>query len=74
MLVRVKTFPQSSQEKVVKKTEDKFDIYVKAKPKEGEANERALKLLAGELGTDIKNLKIIKGAKGRNKIVKLLTP
>ncbi len=73
MLIRVKTFPGSPREKVVQILADKFEIYVKAKPKEGEANERALALLAGCLKTERKNLKIIKGARERNKIVKLLT-
>lgn len=69
MLIKVKTFPQAKEEKIIKKDEDKFEVYVKEKAKEGKANERVLALLGRELKT--KNLKIIKGARERSKIVRV---
>ena len=46
-------------------------VKVRAKPKEGEANEAVLALLAKALGTATSRLHMLRGATGRDKLVQL---
>ncbi|TFG35953.1 MAG: DUF167 domain-containing protein [Parcubacteria group bacterium] len=71
MLIKVKVFPKSKKEEVVKKSEDSFEIRTKEKPERGEANESAIALLASFLKITRKKIRIIKGSKQRNKIFRI---
>ena len=44
MLIKVKVFPRSKDQKVIKKSEDSFEIKVKALPQKGKANQETLKI------------------------------
>jgi uncharacterized protein YggU (UPF0235/DUF167 family) len=46
-------------------------VKVRAKPKDGEANEAVLALLARALGIATSRLRMLRGATGRNKLVQL---
>ena len=46
-------------------------VKVRARPKDGEANEAVLALLAGALGTATSRLRMLRGATGRDKLVQL---
>jgi len=46
MLIKVKVFPNSKKEEVIKKSEDSFEIKIKEKPEGGRVNKKALKLLS----------------------------
>ena len=46
-------------------------VKVRAKPKEGEANEAVLALLAQALGIAASRLRLLRGATGRDKLVEL---
>ena len=46
-------------------------LKVRAKPKEGEANEAVLALLARALGVATSRLRMLRGATGRDKLVQL---
>ena len=70
MLIKVKTYPQSKKEKVVKKTDDSFEIFVKEKPEQGRVNQKLQKILAKHFGLAEKSVKLIKGHKQKNKIFK----
>lgn len=72
MLIKVKVFPAAKKCNVVKKSKDGFDVWVKAKPFQGRANAEARELLADFLNVDIKNIKIVKGSKNRNKIFEII--
>lgn len=71
MLIKIKVFPDSKKEKIVKLGEDRFEIRVREKAKEGRANQRAIELLAEFLGISPDKIKIVKGAKKQNKILKI---
>jgi uncharacterized protein YggU (UPF0235/DUF167 family) len=40
MFLKVKVFPNSKKEEIIKKSEDKFEIKVKEKAEEGRVNKR----------------------------------
>lgn len=46
-------------------------VKVRAKPHEGEANQAVLALLARALGTSTSRLQMLRGATGRDKLVRL---
>jgi uncharacterized protein (TIGR00251 family) len=71
MLLHVRVAPRSSKNEIVKMPDGTLKIKLHAPPVEGAANEELIKLLSEEYNTPKSSIKIIKGAKGKNKIVSL---
>ncbi len=67
-LIKVKVFPGSKKREVVKKSEDSFEVKVKAKPVRGEATKETIIALADYFNIPESRVRLIKGAKQRNKI------
>lgn len=65
MKLHIKLHPNSSQEKVEKISEDKYEIWIKEKPIEGKANIELVKILKKYFKKDVK---IVNGLKSKNKI------
>ena len=65
----VKWKPGSSQEKIIKNSNNELTIYLRAKPHDGEANEALIKLLSKYFDTPKTSIKIVHGAKSRNKTI-----
>ena len=72
MYLKLKVHPNAKENKILQRTEDSFEIFVRAKPVEGKANEVCLDLLAKFLGVPRSKIHMIRGALSRNKIVELL--
>ena len=72
MFLKVKVFPNSKKEEIIKKSEDKFEIKVKEKAEEGRANKRVKEVLARYLNISEEKLILIRGAKQKNKIFKIV--
>lgn len=72
MLIKVKVKTKSKKDSVEKISEDRFLVETSAKPERGSANKEVLNLLSEFLGIERKRLKIIKGSRERNKIVKIV--
>jgi len=68
MLIKVKAFPGSKKQEIIKKSEDAFDIHVRAKPIGGAANQAVIEVLCEYFGLNEKEIKMVKGFKDRNKI------
>ena len=68
MLIKVKAFPASKKEEIIKKSEDAFDVHVRAKPIGGAANQAIVSALSAYFGLNEKEIKMVKGFKERNKI------
>ncbi len=68
MLIKVKVFPNSKKQEILKKSDDSFVIKVKAKPKKGEANREVARTLAAYFNFPESEIRLIKGFKERNKI------
>ncbi len=73
MFLKVKVFPGSKKTGVIQKGEDSFLIKVKAKPKQGKANQEMRELLANYLHLSLKQVHIIKGRQQKNKIVHIVS-
>jgi len=71
MLIKVKVFPSSGKEEIIKKNQDSFEIWVKEKPIQGQANRAVISALAGYLKIPQENIRLIKGFKQRNKIFEI---
>jgi hypothetical protein len=71
MLVKIKVFPSSKNREIIKKSEDSFDIKVKEKPKNNEANLAVFEVLAEYFHIKHSQILLIKGAKERNKIFEI---
>ena len=72
MFLKVKVFPNSKKEEIIKKSEDEFEIKVKEKAEEGRANKRVKEVLARYLNVSEEKLILIRGARQRNKIFKII--
>lgn len=66
--IKIKTHPGSSREKIVKISEDNYEIWIKEKPLDGKANAYLEKFLKKEFK---KPVKIISGLSSRNKIAEI---
>jgi len=72
MFLKVKVFPNAKKEIIIKKADNEFEIKVKEKATLGKANEKARKILARHLNISEGKLILIRGAKQRNKIFKVI--
>lgn len=72
MLIRVKVFPDSNKDEIIKKREDSFEIKVKEKAEQGKASEKVLNILSSYLGVEKNIFRLIKGGKSRSKIFEII--
>ena len=68
MLIKVKVFPNSKKEEVIQKSPDSFQIKVRAKPIEGQANRAVTEALASFLKLPTNKVRLVRGFKTRNKL------
>lgn len=71
MLIKVKVFPCSKRQGVIKKSQDSFEIKIKEKPIQGNANKAVIRALMDYFQISESKIKLIKGFKKRNKIFKI---
>jgi uncharacterized protein (TIGR00251 family) len=71
MLIKVKVFPNSKKDEIVKKKDDEFEVRAKEKAEEGRANREVIKVLADYFKIDELKIRLIKGSKERNKIFEI---
>jgi uncharacterized protein (TIGR00251 family) len=71
MLIKVKVFPKSKKAEVEQKSEDSLLVFVKSEAKENKANFEMLELVSKHLGIGISKIRIVKGSKEPNKIIKI---
>jgi len=67
MLIKVKVWPKSKKEEIVRKSEDSFEIRIKEKPVQGQANRAVVKLLSRYFKISEKRIRLIRGYRKRNK-------
>jgi len=71
MYLRVKTYPNSKKEKIIKKPEDSFEVYVSEKAERGLANKAVISALAVYFKVPAGKVRLVKGSKSRNKTFKI---
>ena len=70
----IKVLPRSSQNKIIGKMSDgTLKIKLTAPPVDGEANKKLIELLSKEFKVAKSRIKIIKGLRGKNKVVEIET-
>lgn len=72
MLINVKVVPQSGREEL-KEEDSSFKVWLKGPAEEGRANAALIKVLSKHFGVPAERVKIIRGLKGRKKVLKILT-
>lgn len=68
MKLKIKLHPNSSQEKIEKISDDKYEVWIKEKPIDGKANIALEKFLKKYFNNPAK---IIKGLKSKEKVVEM---
>ena len=71
MLIKVKVFPNSKKEGILKKSEDSYEIKVKQRPVNGKANKAVFEILSAYFKIPKVKIKLMKGFKIRNKVFKI---
>lgn len=71
MLIKVKVFPNSKKEEVIRKNKDSFLIKVREKPVGGKATKAAIQALSLFLNMPKNKIRIVKGLRERNKIFEI---
>ncbi len=71
MLVKVKVIAGAKKEKIIKKDNNSFEVWVKEKPIKGTANRAVLNCLTNYLKLDKEKIRLIKGFRERNKIFEI---
>ncbi len=69
MKLKVKIHPSSTQEKIVKISDDELEVWIREKPIDGKANSYLEKFLRKYLG---KKCKVVAGFTSRIKLIELL--
>jgi len=70
ILINVRVIPSSSRERVVQE-ENRLKLYVSAPAESGRANKALIELLSGYLKKRKTDITIIRGARSRNKVVRV---
>ncbi|MGB2579967.1 hypothetical protein AAIR98_001886 [Elusimicrobium simillimum] len=68
MYIKVKVHADSKQNKLVKKSEDAYEVWVKAPAERGLANDAVREIISREINIEAKRLRLIKGATSPAKI------
>ncbi len=68
MKIKIKLHPNSKQEKIVKLTEDSYEVWIKEKPIDNKANVYLEKYLKKYFKKDVK---VVKGLKSKKKVIEI---
>jgi uncharacterized protein len=71
MLIRVSVTPNAREARVVRVSEDYFEVRVDERPVGGRANKRLLEILAEHFNIPISRITILKGTKTRDKTIQI---
>jgi uncharacterized protein (TIGR00251 family) len=72
MLIKVYVTPNAREARVVKVSDDHFEVRVDEKAVDGRANKRLLEILAEHFNVQKSRISILKGTKTRNKLVQVI--
>lgn len=71
MRLKIKAFPKSSREEIIRK-DDIVKVYVKAAPDKGKANKAVISLIAKEFKVKKSSVSIVSGETSRNKVLEII--
>jgi len=70
-IINIRVEPRSSREKVIEMSKDKYKVYTHKPAANGEANNALIELVADYFRVKKNTVSIVKGAKVRDKVVKI---
>ncbi len=71
MRISVKVHTKSSQQKVVKGFDEKYDVYLRQAPVDNKANKALVEILAEYFDIKKRGIRIVTGRASRNKIIEI---
>lgn len=71
MRIAIKVVPGAKTEKIEVSSEGNIKVWVRAKPKENEANFAVINLLADHFKVSKSQIRIVSGLKSRNKLIEM---
>ena len=71
MLLKLKIKTNSKENKIEKRKDDEFRVFVKVKPEQGMANQKVLELVAEYLHVPRNKISLIKGHTAPSKIIEI---
>ena len=71
MIIQVKAKPASQEEKIIKISDNEFEVWVKEPPIQGRANRAIIKALAGYFKVPSSSVRIISGYTSRLKVISI---
>jgi len=71
-LIKVKVFPNSKEEEIIKKSEDSFEVKVRERPVKGLANKAVIGALSFYFKVPASQVRLVKGFRERNKIFEII--
>jgi len=71
MLIKVKVFPNSKKEEIIKKSEDKFEVRIREKPERRLANNAVIRILTSYFNISKSKIRLVKGFREKNKIFEI---
>ncbi len=69
MIIKIKVYPNSGREEIIKGSDDSYRVYLKKPACDNKANIELIKFLKKYF---MKDIKLIKGLKSRDKIIELI--
>ncbi len=72
MKISVRVKPNSKKDAVVAQVDGSYLVSINAPPVEGKANDRLLEVLSEHFGRPKRNITIVRGTRGRHKVVEIL--
>ena len=72
MLIHVKIHPDSKENKIVKKNDTSFIVYVKEPAEDNRANKKMIEIISEEFGIIKSKVKIVTGHHQPSKIIDLI--
>lgn len=69
--IPVRVFPNSPKRSVVKKDDGSLELRFSAVPEKGKANKIVMELVAGFFGISPSKIRIVKGARTKNKLLSI---
>jgi uncharacterized protein len=72
MLIKVYVTPNAKQARVVKVSEDYFEVWVDARAVGGRANKRLLEILGEHFNVPKSRITVVKGTKARDKTIQIM--
>jgi len=69
--IKVRVFPDSAKEEIMRDGENSFKIFLREPAKQGLANKRLLKVLFGALDPSPKKMRIVTGEHSPSKVIEI---